>query len=221
MHTYKQLVNEVLIRMREDTVTTIGSSRLAVTDDPVVDIVKLAVEDARRIVEEAHNWNALRKDWTITTAVGTPTYSLTGAGNRAIIETLYDSQGGVIRNVPLREIHRKAAVASQNGSPYIYAVDGADANGDIKIRLHQTPSSVETIQVHGFQRSKSLNVDADVCVVPDQPIIYLAFALASRERGETGGAQSSELFAMAQQYLSAAIALDSVNSDLDNDWIVR
>ena len=220
METYKNLVNEVLMRLREDAVTTIGSSRLAVTDDPVVDIVKLAVEDARRTVEEAHNWNALRKDWTITTVAGTPTYSLTGAGNRAIIESLYGSNGAEIHNVRLAEIKRKAAVATQQGAPYIYAVDGADANGDIVIRFHNTPNATDTIAVHGFQRSTALNTDSDKIKVPSNPVIYLAFALASRERGETGGAQSSELFGMARSYLTDAIALDQVNSDLDNDWTV-
>lgn len=220
MHTYKDLVNEVLLRMREDTVTTIGSSRLVATDDPVVDIVKLAVVDAQNIVQNAHQWNAERTDWTITTAVGTHTYSLTNAGNRATIDTVYASNGTDLRNVPLAEIHKKSAAVGTNGTPYIYAANGVDNSGNLRIRFYNTPDSVDTYTVHGFKKQAPLNLDGDVLLVPDQPVIYLAFALASRERGETGGAQSSELFVMADQYLRDAIALDSANTDLDNTWVV-
>ncbi len=221
MHTYKDLVNEVLMRMREDTVSSIGSSRISVTDDPVVDIVKLAVADAQVIVQKANQWNAERHDWTINTVVGTPAYNLTNARNRGTIDNVFSSNGQLIRNVPLREIQRKSAISSTNGTPYIYAVDGIDTNGDLRIRFYNTPDKTDVINVHGFLKQPLLNLDGDVLYIPDQPVIYMAFALASRERGETGGAQSSELFAMADQYLKDAIALDQANSDLDNDWIVR
>ena len=218
---YTDLVNEVLIRMREDTVDSIGGSRLTITDDPVVDIVKLAINDAKRLVEDSHTWNALRHDWTFTSAAGTHTYPLTGAGNYGTIDTVYSSNGTELRNVSLSYIHKKSAQQPANNTPMYFAANGVDANGDLSIRLFNTPKASLTYTVHGFKRTPELDIDSDKLIVPSKPVIYMAFALASRERGEAGGAQAGELFIMAEQYLKDAIALDCANSDLDNDWNVR
>lgn len=217
---YTDLVNEVLMRLREDTVTTIGSSRLSVTDDPVVDIVKLAVNDAKRTVEDAHQWNALRYDWSITTEAGVHTYGLAGSDNRAIVESVYVDTGRELRNVSLSYIHKKAAGNPATNSPMYWAVNGQDDNGDTAIRLFNTPDGADTVTVHGFKRTADLDVDSDRVKVPATPIIYLAFALASRERGEAGGAQAMELFSMSSQFLKDAIALDASASELDNTWNV-
>lgn len=218
---YTDLVNEVLIRMREDTVDSIGGSRLTITDDPVVDIVKLAVNDAKRVVEDSHTWNSLRHDWTFNTVAGTHTYGLEGAAAYATLETVYDSTGSELRNVPLSYIHKKGARQPANNTPMYWAANGSDANGDLAIRLFNTPKATLTYTVHGFKRTPELDLDSDKLIVPSKPVIYMAFALASRERGEAGGAQAGELFQMAEQYLKDAIALDCANTDLDNDWSVR
>ena len=115
--TYLDLVNEVLIRMREDTVSSVGASRLTLTDDPVVDIVKLAVNDSKELVEKAHQWNALRTDWSISTEAGTHTYPLAGSSYSAGIESVYDDRGVALRNVPLSTIHKKAAVSTADNHP--------------------------------------------------------------------------------------------------------
>jgi len=41
------------------------------------------------------------------------------------------------------------------------------------------------------------------------PVMHLAIALLARERGETGGTSAPEYFAIADRYLSDAIALDA------------
>ena len=215
---YTDLVNEVLIRMREDTVDSIGGSRLTITDDPVVDIVKLAVNDAKRLVEDAHTWNSLRHDWTFSSVAGTHTYGLEGAAAYATLETVYDSNGGELRNVPLAYIHKKSAQQPANNTPMYWAANGIDVNGDLAIRLFSTPKANLTYTVHGFKRTPELDIDSDKLIVPSKPVIYMAFALASRERGEAGGAQAGELFQMAEQYLKDAIALDAANSE--TDWSV-
>lgn len=219
--TYTDLVNEVLMRLREDTVSTIGGSRLTVTDDPVVDIVKLAINDAKRTVEDSHQWNALRYDWSITTQAGVHTYPLVGARNQAIIESMYDENGRSIRNVPLAYIHQKSAGNPANNIPMYWATNGQDSNGDMSIRFFSTPKDALSYTVHGFKKTPDLDKDSDEIVVPTSPVIYLAFALASRERGEAGGAQSNEIFAMASQYLKDAIGLDASASELDNNWNVN
>jgi len=55
-------------------------------------------------------------------------------------------------------------------------------------------------------------------LIPAMPVIHLAVALAARERGETGGTSTPEYFAMADAYLSDAIALDAQKHPYETDW---
>ena len=61
--TYLQLVNSVLRRMRETEKNTI----VELQHDSYVKLVGEFVNDARRIVEDAWDWSALRKTITVTT----------------------------------------------------------------------------------------------------------------------------------------------------------
>ena len=54
-----------------------------------------------------------------------------------------------------------------------------------------------------------LSDDTTQLTIPSQPIIQLAFAMALRERGETGGISAQEQFAVAQRSLGDAIAIDA------------
>jgi hypothetical protein len=41
------------------------------------------------------------------------------------------------------------------------------------------------------------------------PVVHLTVALLARERGETGGTSAAEYFAVADRFLSDAIAIDA------------
>ena len=86
--TYLEAVNQVLQRLREDTVTDVTG-----LDDPVAEMVVSLVNDAKQLVEDAHTWNALRSDWAIATTAGDNLYSLTNAGNYGKIEYIVKDDG--------------------------------------------------------------------------------------------------------------------------------
>ena len=70
--TYIDLINNVLRRLREDTVDTAnGTDYSALIGD--------LVNDAKKIVENSFDWTALRDSITLTTTRGTSEYSLTGS----------------------------------------------------------------------------------------------------------------------------------------------
>lgn len=214
--TYLDLCNEVLIRLREDTISTVGASALSELDDPVATMVKQFVNDAKRKVESAHNWNALRNEWSVDTVAGTPSYSLTGAGEYVIIEQVMDANGYTLREGPINQI-RKLAVG-ENNTPKYWSVDGVDEDGDVKLRLGPTPKDADTFTVYGFSGTADLDVDTDKLVIPAKPVVYFALALAARERGEVGGQTSTDLFGAATSYVNEAIALDAQNNSLDDIW---
>lgn len=209
--TYLQLLNAVLTRLRDDTVTSVTAG------DEITAMIADLVNDAKRTVEDSHTWNALRTEWTVNTAAGTPTYPLVGAGKWAKVETIYGSGGRELRESALADIRKKAAAGPDDSSPTLYAVDG-ETSGDVRLRFFPTPDAVEVLTVYGYQNQADLSADTDVLLVPHQPVIYLAYALAARERGEVGGQTSAEIFAMAAQYLKDAIALDASMNDFDNIW---
>lgn len=213
--TYLDIVNGILTRMREDTVTT-----LAGETDTVVLIVADLVNDAKRTVEDSHTWNALREEWTFAEVSGQALYGLTGAGSYASIEYIFGDNGAELRQRKLVEIKRKKAQgASGNGGLY-YAPNGKDSNRDMQLELYPTPtSSTVTYTAGGFKRQDELSGDEDYLLVPHKPVMYYALALAARERGEVGGQTAAELFAMANQFLSDAIAYDASTTDLDNIWM--
>ena len=212
--TYLQLVNGVLSRMREDTVITVASS-----GDVIVDIVADLVNDAKRLVEDAHTWNSLRDEWTFTESNGQSLYPLVGAGDYARIEYLYGDNGSELHQRQLKDIKLKKAQGISANSAVYYAVNGRDSNGDLRLELYPTPTAnAVTYTVGGFRRQADLSADSDVLLIPSKPVLYYALALAARERGEVGGQTAAELFALANSYMSDAIAWDCSNTDLDNIW---
>jgi hypothetical protein len=202
--TYLELVNAVMRRLREDEVTTVDES----------DYSKLIgdfVNDAKRLAEDAWNWTALRATHTITTVSGVPTYSLTDFGVRGKVNDVHnETDNTVVRYESLPRIREQnLGTNGASGTIVYYTIDGIDANGDIKIRLYQTPSSVKTLTVYGTKRPADLSSDSDELLIPSSPVINWAYAYALRERGETGGESGSEQAIFAQNDLATAISLDS------------
>lgn len=209
--TYLQIVNKVLRLLREDTTSSITGS-----SDILVNLVAELVNDAKRYVEDAHNWNQLREEWTIVTTPGTTEYSLTNAGKYAKIEYIME-QNVLLHKRQLSEINYKLAQGS-DGRPARWAVSGTDASNDVKIKLFPSPSSSYTLTAYGFKTQEDLALDSDELLIPAQPVVYQAYALAARERGEVGGQTAAEIFAVASQHLSDAIARDAEMSHLDYVW---
>ena len=213
--TYLQLVNEVLTRLREDEVSTLAGS-----DDVVVTITKDFVNDAKRLVEDAHTWNALRTEWVVNTVAGVDTYSLTNAGKYAKIEYILKANGQYVTEQQLQYIRQRASQSpTQTQTPLYYAVNGIDSSGDLRLKVYPKPDAVYVLDVYGFGRQADLSADNDVLLTPSKPVLYYALALAARERGEVGGQTAAEIFSMAKQYTSDAIALDASMNDLDNIWM--
>ena len=214
--TYLQLVNSVLARMREPQVNTLQG-----TSDQEVLLIKSFVNDAKRRVEDAWKWSALRTSWDITTSNNDNLYSLTDSGHYVIIDQIHDiSNQTVLTNRALENIKRNILRDNGTTQPYIdaYAVDGQDANGDVQLRLWPTPSTAIDLTVYGWKRQADLSADEDRLLIPATPVIYEALAYALRERGEVGGQTSMEVFAMAEQFIRDAIAHDSSLNFEETIW---
>ena len=67
--TFLELVNSVLVRLREERVSTVYENEYSTLISNLVNVAKTEVENA-------YNWEALRKTVTLITKVGTFHYEL-------------------------------------------------------------------------------------------------------------------------------------------------
>lgn len=213
-YTYIDLVNGVLSRLREDTVLTVDGN-----DDVVVELVKEFVNDAKNQIENMHPWTALSHEWEFDTVADSEYVVLTSSSSSCIIDYIYKDDGDRLEQRTKEHVRRQNKLVTDTNEPQYWCIDGIDrATGDLKLQLHPAPDAAYSYTVYGYKPENRLVNDTDLCFVPGLAVIYLATALAARERGEVGGQSAGELLGLAKQFISDAIAQDSTNSDLENTW---
>jgi hypothetical protein len=224
--TYLNIVNNVLRRLREEEVSSVQSTAYS-------KMIGDFVNDAKSMVEEAWDWSALRTTLTVETTKDIFNYAMTGAGNSFKILHAYNDTDNwdMEYRTPIWFDHRYMMQEPVSGPPRYYTFNGVDADGDTQIDLYPKPSEDGTILrfnvvnrgeitdgVGDVVRPKLLENDTDKVLIPYLPVLHLSVALASRERGETGGTSTPEYFSLADKYLSDAIALDAQKHPEETIW---
>ena len=210
---YIQLVNDVLIRLREPEASS-------VSDNAYVKLIARYVNDSKRMVEDSYNWNALSETLSATTTADVFNYVLTGSGQRfRVIDVLNDTDNFFVENAPTLWMDQQFLLTTpQKGSPMYYNFNGTNANGDTQVDLFPIPNGAYNLRFNIIKPQVSLAVNADVLLVPDEPVILGALARAQAERGEDGGVQSGETYALYRQSLSDAISLESSRYIEESQW---
>jgi hypothetical protein len=163
------------------------------------------------MVEDAWDWSALRTTLTITTTSDIFNYVLTGSENRIKALNVINDTANLFMEYKTATFFDEAYLISdpRTGAPTCYTYNGVDSSGDTQIDVYPTPDKEYTIRFNCVKRQADLSADSDELTVPSMPVIHMAIALLARERGETGGTSAPEYFAIADRYLSDAIALDA------------
>jgi len=202
--TYLELVNDVLIRLRESTVTTVGETAYS-------SLIGKFVNDAKRQIEDSFNWNVLSTTVTITTVANTSSYSMTGAGQKFQVNDAINTTSDVgLQNISFVRMNRNLNFATPaTGVPAEYAFSGVDGSGDTKVELYAIPDGVYTILFDLAVPQANLSADGTSVKVLDYLVAQSAYARGLIERGEDGGTASSEAYALFRAMLSDAIALES------------
>lgn len=212
--TYLELVNDVLVRMREPEVTSVSENTLS-------KLVGKLVNDAKRQVEDAYKWNALITDTAIPTVAGTAQYTLTGSGNRFKISEIHNQTQLIeLDNVPLKVYNtwEGSVTTPPQGAPAYYTVFGQDSNGDAKVKLWPVPDKVYSINYQLYIPTADLSGNSDTISIPKEPVVLGAFARALVERGEDGGLPSSEAYALYRSSLADHIAIEASRYFEDMNW---
>ena len=201
--TYLELVNDVLVRLRETTVST-------VTQTSYSSLIGKFVNDAKRQVEDAFPWNVLGTTITLSTTSGTYSYALTGAGQKfQVIDALNVTSNLGMKNIDFVSMNRYQNFSTPvDGIPTYYAFDGVDGNYDTKVTIYPRPNGVYSIPFSLAVPQATLSSDNTVIKVSDNLVSQNAYARALVERGEDGGMSSSEAYALYKTMLSDYIALE-------------
>jgi len=211
--TYLNLVNNVLRRLREDQVTTVYANTYST-------MIGDFINDAKSIIETSWDWSHLRRTVDVSTLSGLHTYSLLGTQDYGKILTIMNDTADMpMEYRPQSWVDEKYTLgAAADGIPTFYTYNSVDPAGDSQIDVYPRPDDTYVLKAKMVIRDGLLEVDADILSIPSQPVIHLALALASRERGETGGTSTPEYFALADKYLSDAIAMDAQKHPDETIW---
>lgn len=212
--TYLELVNDVLIRLREPSVTT-------VTANDYSTLIGKFVNDAKRQVEDAYAWNVLGTTITLSTTSGTYSYALTGAGQKfQVLDVLNVTSNVTMRNIDFVTMNRYQNFSTPvNGIPTYYAFDGVNGNYDTKVTIYPRPDGVYSIPFSLAVPQATLSSDSTVVLVPDVLVSQNAYARALVERGEDGGLSSSEAYALYKSMLSDYIALEGTRYPENQEFV--
>ena len=142
--TLLDVVNKILIRLRDQAVLSVTSSITATGGAPAyTDTIVRLVNDAKREVEDSFDWIALQDTITIATTSGTNMYNVENGS-----QSLYTNQRSRVLDVyntttdvrlaprPYELLRQQNQLSSRTDQePYAYAVSGVSATQSLKMML--------------------------------------------------------------------------------------
>ena len=220
--TFREAINEVLIRLREDTIALDWSGDI--NDNSTISayqkVVGALVNDSKRSIESYNDWLVLRETADIATVASTKNYSLSSGQEFKILDVVNNSTGTQLIQVSKAYLNNIKYPTDPTGEPLYYGFNGADASNNLKVDLSPIPIAAQTISFDIIKYQDELTEATTVIKVPTKPLILGAWARAIAERGEDGGTQSSIAAQEASNSLSQAIMIDSGKIQYESDWFI-
>jgi hypothetical protein len=210
--TYLEIVNDVLVRLREKEVNSVAANSYS-------KLIGKYVNDIKTQVEDAYNWNALTHTITIDTEADVYNYVLTDSGLKfKVMDVINDTSNRVIQYADTQQVNQWFLTYQvQKGSPLYYNFNGTQ-DGDTLVDLYPVPDAEYAVRFNLFVPQAKLSSNTDVPLVNSDVIALGAYAKAIVERGEDSGMQSSEAWQLYRSALSDAIAIESGQFPNENTW---
>lgn len=209
--TYLELVNKILIRLREPEVTS-------VQDNPYSKLIGEFVNVVKREVEDTYNWSALRSTISVTTTPDVYSYILTDSTTRLRIFDVHDDTNDFELKYQTTQWFDRQFQANTPArtNPMYYNLNGVTTDGDQQVDLFPIPDGAYVIRFNIYKPQDDLIDDTDVIQVPFQPVVEGALARAISERGDDGGYTEQE--SRYNRVLSDLIAIEAGNRPDESIW---
>lgn len=210
---YLELVNDVLVRLREDEVSSVSENAYS-------KMVGKFIIDAQRQVEDSYNWNSLSNTLTMNTVASLFNGVLVGSGQRfRVLNVINDTSNWFMNYKSSNEMDDLFLnQGAEQGAPMYYNFNGFSSQGDTQVDIYPIPNGVYTIRFNIIQPQDPLRLDSDELLVPAEPVIFLAYSKAIAERGEDAGLASSEAYALYRQSLADHIAIEANRYPDETIW---
>jgi hypothetical protein len=220
--TFRELINEVLIRLREDTIATDWSGNIndSTTVTDYQKVIGSLINDSKRNIESYHDWLILRETKEITTVSGTRNYNLDSGQEIKIVDVVNQTDGQRLKQASRQLMNSVRYPTNNSGYPIYYSFNGADSSNNLKIDLEPVPDTAHTLSFDMVKYQDELKTASTVLKIPDKAVIIGSWMRAVSERGEDGGTQSSVIAMEYKEVLNQAIILDSGNTQYESDWFV-
>jgi len=221
--TFRELINEVLIRLREDTIATDWSGNIndSTTITDYQKVIGSLINDSKRNIESYHDWLVLRETVDVTTVSGTRNYNLSSGQEIKVVDVINQTQGNHLVQVSRQYINSTKYPSSNSGEPLYYAFNGSDSSNNLKVDLEPIPDSAQTISFDIVKYQDELKTATTTLKIPEKVVIIGAWMRAVAERGEDGGTQSSVIAMEYKESLNQSVILDSGNTQFESDWYIN
>lgn len=243
MATCLDLMNKVLIALRQDTLTAGTTS----TDTKYGLLVHQLVNEAKEEVEESWDWHSLRQTVTVTVAASQVTYTLTSAGDADVdtnyrTKLLYDkgpsygysetssrgfgnqpqvfdvTDAGEYRlnEISWERMERMHLTDSDETSDRLSYFALRNDGTSLIMKVWPTPSEARTIKMRMFIPEAEIASTAltTTITVPQRPVYMLAVWKANAERGEEISMPGGFNYDAYMAALSSAIAREQTDDDI-------
>lgn len=219
MKTYLQLINEVLKRLREDTVGTVDYSTYST-------LISTFINDAKREVENSWNWEVLKTKYDVLPNGGSSDFDITGLQDPEARLAYDDCKKPMVYDVKANDEFQLNQYSydryigrwltdpdglASNDKPNWFAVN-KDPDGQWRIYFDGVPAVNRQYKVYFYTPQNDLVSPTTEILVPWRPVVHLALLYALDERGEEIGEPGSKAWRRFDKSLSDTIALDAVGN---------
>jgi len=210
--TYLEVVNKVLVRLRENEVSSLTETSYSKLIAELVNVVK-------REIENSWNWHSLRETLTATTSDGNFNYVLYGAGTTSRILNVYNDTDDIAmypRSGEWFDQQMRMVDTVQKDSPMYYNINGVSQYGDMQMDFYPVPDGVYNIRINIAKQQDYLTTASERVLIDPHLLIEGVLARAISERGEDGGMPDQEL--RYRNMLADLISIEAGHRPFETIW---
>ena len=210
--TYLEIVNKVLVRLRENQVSSLTENSYSTLISDLVNVVK-------REIENSWNWHALRTTLSATTADGLFNYVLVGFGTTSRVLHVYndtDDQEMYLRSSNWFDKQMRMVDTPQTSGPMYYNFNGVSEYGDLQMDVYPIPNGAYDIRVNIVKQQDDLTEASERVLINPNLLIEGVVSRAIMERGEDAGSMDHE--SRYLNMLSDLIAIEAGHRPDEITW---
>ena len=231
--TFLNLVNSVLVELRETQVSTINATAYS-------PLIAKWVNDAKRQVEDAWDWQPLLSVINLNLVVSQLDYDLTNLNPtlnaRARLQDnpfdrnrpmAFDVTTGTPFNLIQMPVHWINQMRDKLPTPQLQTMPinfglqryNNGTNDGIMLRMWETTQTIRNWRLYFTNPQDDLVIETDPIYVPWMPVVAIATDIALNERGEEIGEPGTTVDQRARVHISNAVGVDASFQSYKTDFV--